>query len=300
MKRIALVILIAAALVWTISLQTGDEPVEPLSSSPDAQPTNQPFSTPELAKGDAEGCLTAAQLEVHPSVIQEAREFAEIAANGDVIDAYRGLSLAELQELANQQDSAAMVAMAGHFVVTAFGYSGDRAIDYLQFTDPELVELTRFKRDFPEEQLQSLRQAQHWFYEAALHGRYMALVNYGRMLHITVGTPVDLGWIGQSDYDALPPARRSTLWASNTYYEVIRQLIPGWQDEVVLGLMLSIPPSTERQREIAQPLVAVFEADRKERGIPAPTTRQDSALKLEELMALLCDSEIQRLEETME
>lgn len=89
-----------------------------------------------------------------------------ISASGTALTAYENLGEDSLQSFANQGDSAAMVVLGAMQVMRAIDWlSGKNLIDDVNIGTDELSGTASL----------ALNEAAYWFYEAASHGRVMAL-----------------------------------------------------------------------------------------------------------------------------
>lgn len=136
---------------------------------------------------DQPGCLTERQFEELPELMQEAERMEAISASGTALTAYENLGEDSLQSFANQGDSAAMVVLGAMQVMRAIDWlSGKNLIDDVNIGTDELSGTASL----------ALNEAAYWFYEAASHGRVMALQQYGQVKGRLFGGPVG---VGQSD-----------------------------------------------------------------------------------------------------
>ena len=135
---------------------------------------------------------------------------------------YSMLDREMLDALVAQGDTAAMVALAKLDSYAAQGF-GENA------NWPARQQLSSASPPFSlssEEQENRWKRALEGYYRAALSGRTMALIAYGRTLAAMNKTAVDLGWIGQAEFDALSDVERRALSPNMLYLELARRLAP--------------------------------------------------------------------------
>ena len=239
-------------------------------------------------------CLTVAQLDSHPLLVQDSYRFDAVSDSGPTIATYRGLSGDQLHGLAAQGDSAAMVVLGAMSVMRAREWPVENAVPYLLHEDPELMAY-RYSRPFSPEFLGHMAQARKWFYEAALRGRVMVLHRVGDSLSFEKGGAVKLGWIDEEEYDGLSSYEKTALIPSNVYNVLAFEIAPALKSGPLGALMSDLMPHTERQKIIVARLATQFSRDLDEAGLPPVAVSESIAPPVEDLLRLLCESELNQL-----
>ncbi len=140
----------------------------------------------------------------------------------EALESYSVLNRATVTELAHQGDTLAMLALAELEVYSARGF-GDEAnwtARHQMSSDRPIEVLSK------NEQRERWNEALHWYYRAALEGRVLALIQYGRTLSETAVTPAELGWLPEADYHPLTDAEKQAMAPSLIYSEVAKRLAP--------------------------------------------------------------------------
>lgn len=243
---------------------------------------------------DAATCLTLEQLEYHPVLVQDAYRLDAVITSGPIIASYRGLTARELRGLTEQGDSAAMAVLGAAAVMRARGQPETKAVSYLLHEEAELMTYT-FKRPFTPEFLEQMEEAGTWFYEAAQHGRVLALYHVGEALWFTKGGPVELGWIEKEDYDALTSYEKNALLPSNVYNLLAFEIAPELGSGPHGSFISDLAPRSERQQDILDRLKVQFFLDLDATGLPPISVPESTAPPMDELRSLLCKSQLDRL-----
>ncbi len=124
--------------------------------------------------------------------------------------AYRDLSLNELDALARQDDSLAMMIYGLRLLFLSMGRSPALAVDFLYYQVP-IKELTPNPDFVPENAGQIAKMARERFTDAAMLGRHAAFTFIGLTYTAEGKTPVDLGWISQEAYDQLDETQKDSF-----------------------------------------------------------------------------------------
>jgi len=235
-------------------------------------------------------CLTLAQLESHPVLVNDALRFDAVTDSGAPIASYRGLSEKYLEDLAKQGDSAAMLVLGAMSVMRARSWPVQKAVSYLMLDEPELMAFT-LTRPFTDEFISHMRQARSWFYKAALHGRVMVLHRVGESLTFEHGGPVALGWISKEEYDSLSNYERTALIPSNVYNVLAFEIAPGLKSGPVGDILSGLMPRTEKQQQIVVELAEQFDRDLRDAGLPRIVVPDSTAPSIDDLLSLVCESE---------
>lgn len=252
-----------------------------------SEPSNNksPISKPAATNG---GCLTPEQIETHPLFAADYRRLDSVAISGPMIASYRGLSSAELHDLAVQGDSAAMATLGAVSVMKARNMAEDKAVPYLLHEDMSLH--TYFNKvPLQPEAIKHLEEAHSWFYRAALHGRLLALGYAGESIGIIKGGPVGLGWVEEDEYEALRGFAKSAFMPMTVYNALAFEIAPQLRDGPS-GIIYELLPRNERQETILVELVKQFEKDREEAKLPPIVVAESTAPSMQEIRSMLCES----------
>ncbi|MFK8014196.1 MAG: hypothetical protein AB8G17_01980 [Gammaproteobacteria bacterium] len=291
--RISLIVLLI--ILGLIGWLSADQRVEqatgprPLVADLPADETIDDPAIPEVEPQDKKGCLSEQQMEGSRAVMNEARRRDPIDTRGPDIEAFRGVEKADLEVFAESGNSAAMVVLATRIALEAQGKDPDTALDVLNEYGPIVWPPDRVEG----EALAKIREAEHWFYEAALHGRVLALQRYGSLRWLSVGGPVELGWIDRDTYATLDGHTQITLIPGNFYGAMVYDLHPGLR-EGLLGFLADIMPDRPLAQELRQSVMNAFLEERAARGLRAAVV-PPSLLSWEGVMSELCASDLARL-----
>ena len=237
---------------------------------------------------DGTDCISPAQLESDPVLTAEYARFDSLVTSGPTIESYRGLPSAQLENLAIQGDSAATAVLGAISVMRAMNLNEDQAVAYLLLEEPGLQSFG-FEQPLEPETAKHLEDASDWFYKAAVHGRLLALQNVGEIIAIIGGSPTELGWISQGEYDSLEAYERHALDATNVYAALAFEIAPELRTGP-LGTMISdLTPGGERQQLVLNELAWRFKQDREAAGLPPIEISESTAPSMEELESMLCE-----------
>jgi hypothetical protein len=233
---------------------------------------------------DQPGCLTERQFEELPELMQEAERMEAISASGTALTAYENLGEDSLQSFANQGDSAAMVVLGAMQVMRAYKIDDSRAIDWL--SGKNLIDDVNIGTDeLSGTASLALNEAAYWFYEAASHGRVMALQQYGQVKGRLFGGPVGLGWVSQAEYDALTLGEKNSLIPNNLYGQVAYDVVPA-----IRSVFSDLSPVSSKQVEIREKLRVEFDRNLDDRGLPRIQIAAAAMTSMEYLFERICDS----------
>jgi hypothetical protein len=259
----------------------------------------QPGDLSELPGGESQPCLTAEQLESHPLLVQDSYRFDAVSDSGPTIASYRGLSEQELRDMSTQGDSAAMAVLGAMSVMRAREWPEEKAVPYLMLEDPELMAY-RFSLPLSPEFLDHMAEARKWFYDAALHGRVLVLHRVGDSLSFEKGGAVELGWIDEAEYESLSSYEKTALMPANVYHVLALEVAPALKSGPHGSLISELIPRTERQRPIVDRLAEQFSRDLDHAGLPPVAVPESTAPSMDELLPLLCESELKRMKSEAE
>ncbi len=241
----------------------------------------------EFEKSNSE-CISEALLETHPMMWEELERLDPFDTRGATISSYRGLSEIDLLDLADQRDSAAMTVLGAVYEIRARSLPDSKAVSFLKLEEEGLMSYS-YSLPLSAAQIANLEESAHWYYQAALHGRLMALRHVGDQLNMMRRTPVDLGWIRQEEYDSLSRAEKSSFNAANVYNAAVYTIAP----ELEIGLFDEGDGFGHRMAnrfsDIVPPIVEKYRNDRAELGMPPISVPKSELPPLRELERLLCN-----------
>jgi hypothetical protein len=243
------------------------------------------------APADKPACLTRKQFEELPEVIQDAMRMESVAVGGTAMSAYESLNEETLRGFADQGDSAAMAVIGAINVMRAYGLDESLAIKWLN-QEQGISDLDQGNSQLSSAASLALNEAGYWFYEAAIHGRLLALQNYGRSRGRLFGGPVGLGWIGREEYDTLSASEKRSLVPADLYAQVAYDIAPALREGVLGDLSRMLPQST-LQETIRAELVSEFEQSLSDRGLPAISLPATASVEIVDLLDSACDFEIE-------
>lgn len=297
-RIIALVVAVTIVLIGYRYWSNGNvqpEGIEvPDVASPAVIPAEMPDEEPatenvEPIPVDQAACLTLKQFEEVPGLVQDAARMESVAASGAVLDAFRGLDDAALQSYAEQGDSAAMLVMGANAVMRAFGKNQSLAIEWLNHRE-RISDLDLGNSELTPAASLALNDAAYWFYEAASHGRLLALQNYGQVRGRLFGGPVGLGWVGQEEYDALSAGEKTSLVPANLYAQLAYDIAPALR-EGALGDLTRMVPESSIQQDVRRNLATEFAETLAASGLPPISVAPTATLDVDVLFDQLCESD---------
>lgn len=143
----------------------------------------------------------------------------------EAVSAYRNLSLADLESLAEQGDSLAMMTYGTHLLLVSTGRNPKLAVDYLAHQVP-IAEITPIANAQPKNAVLFASMARNVFIEAAVRGRHAAFPFIGLTYEAQRKNAVDLQWISQEDYDALDDEQKNSLEPRVAYAQLAYMMDP--------------------------------------------------------------------------
>ena len=226
--------------------------------------------------------------ESDPVLSAEYGRFDSLVTSGPTIESYRGLSSAALAGLAGQGDSAAMAVLGAISVIRAMKLPEDKAVGYLLLEGPELQAFD-FADPLEPEVAEHLEEARAWFYKAAIHGRLLALQNVGEIVATMGGSPIDLGWIQQEDYDSLETFEKHALDPANVYAALAFEVAPELRSGPMGAMISGQTPGGGRQQMVLNELAWRFGQEREATGLPPIEISESTAPSMEEFESMLCE-----------
>jgi len=237
---------------------------------------------------DAATCLSFAQLESDPVLAAEYARFDTLVTSGPAIESYRGLSATQLAGLANQGDSAAMAVLGAISAMRAMNLPEEQAVAYLLLEGPSLQSF-EFQQPLEPEAAKHLEEASDWFYKAAVHGRLLALQNAGEIIAIVGGTPSELGWIPQDEYENMEGFEKHALDPANVYGALAFEIAPELGGGPLGTMLAELTPGGDRQQLLLHELAWRFSQDRDAAGLPPIEIPESTAPSMEEFESRLCE-----------
>ena len=258
-------------------------------------------------RGSATGCYTLEQIWLHPSIAAELAYFGEFNVHGWGLMNHASLSRSALEPLAHQGDSAAMAMLAAGDIMTAHGLPADRASEFFMIYPMEGTPAAKAPdvrgvtspaaKNFSPLEEAAAQSAASWLWEAALHGRYAALSEYGIVRMQLGDTAVSNGWVSETDYEQLPRKEQNALNPAMVYSRAGSLLVP---DDARQGIVISLVTSfqqasgTDRQLEIAQRIVESIRQEQRRRGIVVQSPDASQFMRHEDMIDSLCPGETER------
>ena len=245
----------------------------------------------ELSFAD-EDCLSPEQLESHPLFYAEAQRIDAVAVTGPTIQSYRGISPEVLENLAAQGDSAAMAVLGAVSLLKARNITADKAVPFLLLEDTSVYSYTS-THPLDEQAIEHLHEAYRWFYQAALHGRVLALPYAGHAKGILQEGAVGMGWIEQGEFDSLKGMAKSAYEPMTVYNALAFELAPELRDGP-FGIIYDMIPTNDWQKTILPKLAEKFERDRLEAKLPPIEIPESTAPSWEDMRSMVCESYLDR------
>ncbi|MEM9689510.1 MAG: hypothetical protein AAF917_08535 [Pseudomonadota bacterium] len=260
-------------------------PVEPETETSDAPEAPLPG---EITKEVLRSCLKNTPRDQVPEIAQDMARLEPYMTRPKTLLDYRGQGIGQLQALAAQGDSTAMVVLATQYELNAMGLADRDPAVYLRDEAPAAQQGEPLDKLTPEAR-ENIEQAIYWFREAALHGRYAALAEVGRLHFIVDRGPVELGWISQSDYNALADDQRWRWSPYNAYSEMVISLTadawtgPNGDLAEIDGFFIRGAQST-----LVDQLLNSFFEDTRNRGLPVRDIEPWQGRTLSEILGDFC------------
>ncbi|MGI9428035.1 MAG: hypothetical protein ACR2NM_05215 [Bythopirellula sp.] len=243
----------------------------------------------EFERSDKEAdCISMEQLESDPVIAAEFARFDSLVTSGPTIESYRSLSSDQLHNLATQGDSAAMAVLGAVEVMRAMALPESKAVAYLLHEETSL-ESYDFEQPVPVETIEHLEAASAWFYKSAVHGRLLALQSVGVITAIVGGTPFELGWIPQDEYENLEAFEKHALDPTNVYGALAFEIAPELSSGPLGTMTAELTPGGDRQQLLLHELAWQFTQDREAAKLPPIDIPVSTAPSMEEIESLLCE-----------
>lgn len=189
----------------------------------------------------------------------------------DDIEVYRGLGIQQLEHLAAQGDSAAMVVLALALMVSEMGLEDTDTVPLVQ---GEIDEGSLTGLDAPSKLAPAFRHMADWMYEAAVHGRLEAFKELGEPLEMAGLTAVDLGWLDAAAYESLSDLEKRRLKPGRVYETAYYLLDPDLRSSISTPYAEWIVDQREDYgpllEEVVQPLANELIKDMQNRGFSMP------------------------------
>ena len=161
----------------------------------------------------------------HPWFMAEMVRLESLAPEGPGMAVYRGLSESDLESLAAQKDSGAMIILGRRAELRAEGKSEDDAVGQLDGQNSTTRAWSNSK-DLEEDVRAALVEAEHWYYQAVLHGRLFAMFHVGILRERLNGGPVEQGWIDADSFAGMNSEQRLDYWPAMVYQAAATALAP--------------------------------------------------------------------------
>lgn len=304
-SRVVLVILVLAACFVVLQYMLRPQAVAPqtVSATDVAAPVqgspafeasaSPPREIESPAGSDGPGCLTMRELEESLMNGPDAQRFHAVSVGGPDFEAYRGLDDASLRAYADQGDAAAMAIMGANAVMRAYGLAESGALPWLN--DEQSIDDLAMSQEMltPEASLE-LNDAAFWFYQAALHGRVYALVNYGVVRNRLFGGPVGLGWLSQEEFDAMDDQQLSAWQVENVYRQAVYDIAPQLAEGALGSMqaeMAGVATEMESLLRIRDDIANEFERSLAESELPPLNIPPTAAPINHDFRSQLCASE---------
>lgn len=292
----ALLVGSAAVTYWLLQPEPDreDAKTDPAGSTESSSPVGSIYAFPSISNsiesnwdGLADDCLRPELLENHPMFAADAARLDSVAVTGPTLESYRGLSAQSLNDLAIQNDSAAMAVLGAISMLKSRGIGEQYAVPYLLFEGMSLHTYWEPSLEDPAVQ-QHLETARDWFYKSALRGRLLALYWVGEVDARLHGGAVGLGWVDESDYGELDAAQRTALMPQNVYNLLAFKIAPQLRDGPS-GFVYEMIPKSERQAPILENLAIRFEQDRVAKELPPIIVTESTSPPWEEIQGMICE-----------
>ena len=238
---------------------------------------------------DEPACLTLTEFAQRPEVIQDLARMDQVSVSGTPMSAYESLGEDTIQGFADQGDAAAMAAIGAIHVMRAYGLDETLALRWLN-NEQAISDLDLGNSQLSSAASLSLNEAAYWFYEAAIHGRILALQNYGQVRGRLFGGPVGLGWVDQEAYDSLDESEKASLMPANLYAQLAYDIAPALRDGAP-GVLSGRIPESAMQQSIRDELVSDFQQALADRGLSSVEVSGVASPDVEDLISQLCSFE---------
>ncbi len=269
------------------------EPVQPRVEPKETGETNEvtPEASPrylEIEKDLLRKCLRNTPRDDIPEIAADKQRLEPYMTRTPSLVDYRGQGRQQLESLAAQGDSVAMAVLATQFELDALGISGVEPSDYLMNEVPVVGNEATFSELDPETR-QNLENAAFWFREAALHGRYTALAEVGRLYYVYGNDAVSLGWISEAEFDEVANEDKWQWSPYNAYQEMVVSLTsdawtgPNGDLAEIDGFFVR-----DAQSQVVDQLLNQFLEEAAARGLPIQTVEPWQGRSLPEILEDIC------------
>lgn len=239
--------------------------------------------------GASTSCLSPQQFVTSSTFREETRLLDSIGTGGPSIAAYRNLTSSDLESLAKQGDSAAMVVFGTISELTARRVDGSNAVTYLLDEDPSILLGHQIERPLTAETLAVLNESSKWYYEAAKHGRLAALLKYANVHKIVGRGPVELGWISSEDFASLSVDEKRALSPKVVYEALMYDIAPQLRNGIVGAYRFRNLPRSEAQGLVLSALKEDFYREQMNSGLPRIDLGAWQIPDSEDVKSMLCD-----------
>ncbi len=263
------------------------KPVVVLGADDDDNSLPPERSYDETLPTSADNCLTPSQLETHPLVTNELATLEPLIVLGESMEAYRGLSRANLIALANQNDSAAMAVLGAMAVLRGKNTDEAHAVSYLRMRDFRLRSsvMNASPAQNADEEYQ---RAIDWFYKSAMHGRLFSMGQIGATLDLMESNPIKHGAVTQKELDAMTKEERAYFSMTAVYMEASMH-VAGYPTEGILGQFSKLPVFSEVAMRLSVEIAEQFVADQMQAGLPPVHIPTSTMPPMEEFIEMLCE-----------
>jgi|GEM_PF-6765927 len=253
----------------------------------DRSPVAADTQPDERGEAGTADCISLDDIDSHPVFAQDHARFDSFMAQGPAIDAFRGLSPGDVDAMARQGDTAALVVAGAMAEMRAANVDEGLAVSYLNFD----ARVERPKPPLNEHESRELERAAALYYEAALRGRFGALWRFADALDRLRGGAVGLDWISEAEFENLDSRSQVSLDPVLVFSMVAErlgaELLQG--PHGVLHDKLYDSPTSERQAEVVSRLLDEFETARRRRGYPRPVVEPPYLSDPDAILDMLCD-----------
>ncbi|MEM9335327.1 MAG: hypothetical protein AAGA33_10790 [Pseudomonadota bacterium] len=242
----------------------------------------------EVEKDVLQQCLRNTSRDDIPEIAADKQRLEPYMTRTSSLVDYRGQGRQQLESLAAQGDSVAMAVLATQFELDALGITGVEPSDYLMNEVPVVGNEANFSELDPETR-RNLESAAFWFREAALHGRYTALAEVGRLYYLYGKDAVSLGWISEAEFDEVA---NEDKWQWSPYIAYVEMVVSLTSDAWTgpNGDLAEIDGffSRDAQSQVVDQLLNQFFEEVTARGLPIQTVEPWQGRSLPEILEDVC------------
>jgi hypothetical protein len=166
--------------------------------------------------------------------------------------------------------------------------SEDKAVAFLLREDTDVWSFS-LAQPLDPEVITHLEEARDWFYKSALHGRLLALRNAGEIIALVAGTPTELGWIEEDEYESLDAYERYELDPATVHEALAFEIAPQLRSGPFGAAISELTAGGERQKAVLDELASQFNADREAAKLPPIVIPESSVPSMEVFEARLCE-----------